>query len=260
MNRITRTLTLLGAGLTLVACAEAMDAPEETAAVAQTETAVVAPEAPALLVDVTRQAQTVAFGTIGLDVEASDEGFAVTGVSDDAPAAAAGIRPGMMVTAVDGMPTIDMDVPTFERLVRGEPGAEVEVSVVDADGAEQIVVLDRVPVVETVTYCERVQELRQQTEFGGVGLRLRTDCEGVTRIVDVFDGMPAAEAGVRAGDVIVGIDGMSLDGANQWDVVGSIRGDVGAAVALDVQSDNGEVRTVQLERVAMAAPAASSCR
>ncbi len=258
MHRIFRSLTLVGAGFTLVACAEAMDAPEPAPAPTEAESAVVAPEAPALLVESTRGVQTVEFGGVGLDVQSSDSGFAVTGVVDDAPAARAGIVAGMQVVGVDGMPTIDMDVPAFERLVRGEPGAEVELTVVDGSGVEQVIVLGREPVTEAVTWCERVQELRQQTEFGGVGLRLRTDCQGVTHIVEVFDGMPAADAGIVAGDVIVGIDSMSLDGANQWDVVGSIRGDVGAPVALDVQGADGQVRTVQLERVAMAAPA-SAC-
>lgn len=258
MHRIFRSLTLVGAGLSLVACAEAMDPVETTEAPAEAASAVVADEAPTLLVETTRGVQTVEFGGVGLDVQASDQGFAVTGVVDAAPAARAGIVAGMQVVGVDGMPTIDMDVPAFERLVRGEPGAEVELTVVDAGGIEQVIVLDREPVTEAVSWCERVQELRQQTEFGGVGLRLRTDCEGVTHIVEVFDGMPAAEAGIAAGDVIVGIDRMSLDGANQWDVVGSIRGDVGAPVVLDVQDANGELRSVTLERVAMAAPA-SAC-
>ena len=49
-------------------------------------------------------------------------------------------------------------------------------------------------------------------EYAGVGSSISTDKEGNTIISEPYEGMPAALAGLQAGDVLLAIDDISLDG------------------------------------------------
>lgn len=95
-------------------------------------------------------------------------------------------------------------------------------------------------------------------EFGGVGLELVAAAEGVVVHLPVVGG-PAWRAGVRAGDVIMSIDGVDARGMSVRDAVAVLRGDVGSAVAvglerlaagpdIDGAGPAGDRRTVTLVR------------
>ncbi len=58
---------------------------------------------------------------------------------------------------------------------------------------------------------ESFKELQEGTmgEFGGLGIEVTSDPAGV-KVVSPIDDTPAANANVRAGDVIYKIDGKSL--------------------------------------------------
>ncbi len=71
-------------------------------------------------------------------------------------------------------------------------------------------------------------------EFGGVGLELVAATEGVIVHLPVVGG-PAWRAGVRAGDVIVAIDGADARGMSVRDAVAVLRGDIGSAVAVGLK-------------------------
>jgi carboxyl-terminal processing protease len=72
--------------------------------------------------------------------------------------------------------------------------------------------------------------------FGGIGVRIRQIEEGVL-VLAVMEGTPAEAAGVRQDDVIVAIDGGSVEGLSQQDVVNRLRGRSGSEVRLSIERD-----------------------
>ena len=70
--------------------------------------------------------------------------------------------------------------------------------------------------------------------FGGIGLGLRVE-EGQVGVMGVYDGTPAARAGLSRGDSILEIDGERVDGLALEEVVGRIRGTEGSDVSLLVR-------------------------
>ena len=70
--------------------------------------------------------------------------------------------------------------------------------------------------------------------FGGIGVRIRLIEEGVL-VLSVMEQTPAEIAGLRQDDVIVAIDGTSVEGLSQQDVVSRLRGRSGSEVRLSVE-------------------------
>lgn len=70
--------------------------------------------------------------------------------------------------------------------------------------------------------------------FGGIGAELGTDANGNIVIISPLKGTPAAEAGLKAEDEVVGIDGTSTDSMTVDDAVNLIRGPVGSVVTLSI--------------------------
>jgi carboxyl-terminal processing protease len=82
-----------------------------------------------------------------------------------------------------------------------------------------------------------VAEFDRQTtagEFGGIGAYIAQNERGDLIIMRPFAGMPAAEAGLQDGDVLVAINGSSTEGWTQERTVSELRGEIGTAVELDV--------------------------
>ena len=73
------------------------------------------------------------------------------------------------------------------------------------------------------------------TAFGGIGVQLaRDDAHGQWLADTVFDGSPAAKAGLLAGDAIVAVDGTSLTGLDNAHVEALIRGAIGTVAQLTI--------------------------
>jgi carboxyl-terminal processing protease len=72
--------------------------------------------------------------------------------------------------------------------------------------------------------------------FGGIGVRIRQIEEGVL-VLAVMEDTPAEAAGVRQDDIIVAIDGGSVEGLSQQDVVNRLRGRSGSEVRLSIERD-----------------------
>ncbi|MCA3246490.1 MAG: S41 family peptidase [Tagaea sp.] len=82
---------------------------------------------------------------------------------------------------------------------------------------------------------ERTRDVRATREgFGGIGVTLAFE-QGEARIEAVTPDSPAARAGLRAGDRLVGADGRSLIGLPDRDVLARLRGPVGTEVRVDVR-------------------------
>jgi carboxyl-terminal processing protease len=85
-------------------------------------------------------------------------------------------------------------------------------------------------------------------KFEGVGMAVdsRNTKQGL-KVSKVYAGSPAAKGGIRAGDLIVSVNGQSILGQSADVSTGKIRGPAGTKVTLGVKSGS-KTRTVTLER------------
>jgi carboxyl-terminal processing protease len=91
--------------------------------------------------------------------------------------------------------------------------------------------------------ADEFKQFNHQTQgkFGGVGIRLGIDQRtGQFTVESPLAGTPAYEAGVLAGDIILKVDGKSLENWNLKKVVESIQGDPNTDVTLTVLHEGGK--------------------
>ena len=72
--------------------------------------------------------------------------------------------------------------------------------------------------------------------YSGVGIELSIEDEQVV-VIAPFDGSPAAQAGIRSGDVIVTIDGVPVNTNTLADTIGRMRGAEGTAVKIGIMRE-----------------------
>ncbi len=91
--------------------------------------------------------------------------------------------------------------------------------------------------------------------YAGVGMELQETPEGLF-VVRVFEGTPADEGGVRAGDRILGVNGDDVTEQPIEAVVNQVRGEPGTDVELEFERGNDEVETITttLTRAEIAIP------
>lgn len=82
--------------------------------------------------------------------------------------------------------------------------------------------------------------------YAGIGVYIASTDEGIL-IAGVMEGSPAEEAGLQRGDILVSIDGMSVEGYQLEDVSKNIRGPVDTSVDLVVRRD-GEEKAFTVQR------------
>ncbi|HEX2986939.1 MAG TPA: PDZ domain-containing protein, partial [Chloroflexota bacterium] len=82
-----------------------------------------------------------------------------------------------------------------------------------------------------------VSETQLRGGFQGIGANVELTADGKVRIVAPQEGSPAEEAGIRAGDIILQVDGRSIEGMNLIQAVALIRGPKGTKVRLTLQRD-----------------------
>nr|WP_191384753.1 S41 family peptidase [uncultured Lachnoclostridium sp.] len=87
-------------------------------------------------------------------------------------------------------------------------------------------------------------------EFGGVGALMSQDREtGVITVLQVYDGSPAQEAGMRDGDTLYKVEGEEVTGEDLSDVVSKVKGEKGTQVTLTVlRADTGEEEELTITR------------
>lgn len=104
---------------------------------------------------------------------------------------------------------------------------------------------------------------RQMTagQFGGIGAYVSQNQAGQIVITAPFSGFPAEEAGLKADDIILGVDGVSMEGLSLDDAVALLRGEIGSKVELVVYRPSTDTRfTVEITRALVELPTATSDR
>jgi carboxyl-terminal processing protease len=77
------------------------------------------------------------------------------------------------------------------------------------------------------------EQVETRGEFGGLGVDVTME-DGVVTVVDPIENMPAARAGVLAGDSITALDGQPLLGLHMDAAVEKMRGPAGAPITLTI--------------------------
>src|SRR5579871_2607152 len=72
-------------------------------------------------------------------------------------------------------------------------------------------------------------QTQMRGEFGGLGIEVTME-NGVVKVVSPIDDTPASRAGIRPGDLIVGIDGEPVQGLTLNDAVEKMRGAVNSTI------------------------------
>ena len=91
--------------------------------------------------------------------------------------------------------------------------------------------------------------------FQGIGAQVDQDpVTGEIVIVTPFRDSPAEKAGIRAGDVILAVDGESTEGWSVAEAVKRIRGEQGTPVTITIRDSKDETRDVTIERDTIVIP------
>ena len=93
---------------------------------------------------------------------------------------------------------------------------------------------------------EESEQLDQDTNgaYEGIGVEVMQLPDRTLRVVSPIDDTPAARAGIKAGDVIVAIDGKPIDADNADSASISLRGPPGSEVRLSVMRDGADAPMV----------------
>jgi carboxyl-terminal processing protease len=83
---------------------------------------------------------------------------------------------------------------------------------------------------------EIFQEMQTETsgEFGGLGIEVSMEA-GVVKVISPIDDTPASKAGIKAGDYIVKINNIQVQGKSLSESVDLMRGPVGSGIELTVR-------------------------
>ena len=83
---------------------------------------------------------------------------------------------------------------------------------------------------------EVFNEMQTETsgEFGGLGIEVSMEA-GVVKVISPIDDTPASKAGIKAGDYIVKIDNIQVQGKSLSEAVDLMRGPVGSGIDLTVR-------------------------
>ncbi len=97
---------------------------------------------------------------------------------------------------------------------------------------------------------EILNEMQTETsgEFGGLGIEVNME-SGVVKVISPIDDTPASRAGIKAGDYIIKIDDIQVQGKSLSEAVDLMRGPVGSSIILTVRRiGQKKALTFEIER------------
>jgi carboxyl-terminal processing protease len=91
-------------------------------------------------------------------------------------------------------------------------------------------------------------EIGASGKFGGVGMVVNPKDDDYV-VISPFEGTPAAKAGIKAGDIIMEIDGQSLHGLPLTEVLRKVRGPAGSTISVTIREPkSGVIRRIRMRR------------
>jgi carboxyl-terminal processing protease len=85
----------------------------------------------------------------------------------------------------------------------------------------------------------RDMQVQTRGEFGGLGIEVTQD-NGYIKVVSPIDDTPASRAGVKAGDLILALDGHTVQGLSLNDAVDKMRGPPNSKIKLTIKREGVE--------------------
>jgi regulator of sigma E protease len=155
---------------------------------------------------------------------------AVGRVGDSGPAAAAGLRSGDVITAINGRPIAYWE--DVDRAVAASEGRALPLTVKRGDGTQTVSVTPQ----RTTVQDPILRETKTTWDIGA-------GPQSVPQISSVGPGSPAEAAGLKPGDVVVSIAGKRVYTAE--DLVQAIRAHPRQTLAVEIERD-GQRLTVQV--------------
>lgn len=160
----------------------------------------------------------------GLYVHGMPEPASRVAVSPDSPAAVAGVRSGDQVTAVNGVPVRSWGELRWELLEAAMQGQPARLELQRPDGRGGKLLDDAVLPLQSLAAGELDDGM-----FDRLGLDL---AKPPALLGEIMAGGPAAEAGLRSGDLIVGVDGEPVADGGRF--IEKMQASPGRSVELDV--------------------------
>ena len=86
--------------------------------------------------------------------------------------------------------------------------------------------------------ADEYRDIRISTtgSYTGVGIEV-SEVDGVVEVITPIAGSPAARSGIRSGDLIVAVDGISVEAENLQETIGRMRGRRGSTISITVMRD-----------------------
>lgn len=174
--------------------------------------------------------------SLGLD---QAKGAIIADADPDAPAAAAGLRAGDVIVAVDGT-AIDGPRELSRAIADYEPGTTVKVDIVrNGDDSVIDVELGELP-TETAALAPQDQAPTGEAELADFGIIVAPNTDGAGVVVsEIYPGSVAAEAGLNQGDIVLEVNNNPVQSASDLAAaIGEVERDGRGAALLRVETNN----------------------
>ena len=90
-------------------------------------------------------------------------------------------------------------------------------------------------------------QVKTKGTFGGLGIEITME-DGFVKVVSPIDDTPAANAGMKSGDLIIGIDGESIKGLTINEAVSKLRGPINSKITITVVRDKEDPFEIEIVR------------